>query len=49
MQASVVGYDIIIRRRERRGEKEFRGTGWERRERILSRLGGVKVEGFMRF
>jgi len=37
------------RRREGRGEKEFRGVGWERRSESLERVVGWKVEGELRF
>ncbi len=38
-----------MRWKERRGEKEFRGWGVERRDFIFWRVGGRKVEGELRF
>lgn len=38
-----------MRWKERRGEKEFRGWGVERRDFIFSRVAGWKVEGELRF
>ena len=38
-----------MRWKERRGEKEFRGTGSERRSFIFSRVAGWNVWGELRF
>lgn len=38
-----------MRRRERRGENEFKGTGWERRSFSFSRVVAWKFEGKLRF
>lgn len=39
----------MIRRRERRGEKEFNGMGLERRSFIFSRVWGWKFARELRF
>jgi len=39
----------MIRQRERRGEKELRGTGCERSSRILERVVGWKLAVELRF
>lgn len=47
--ASTVGYDTMIRRKERSGAKEFSAVGEERRSRILSSEAGSNVAALFRF
>lgn len=49
MAAAVVGKETIIRRKERRGEKEYGGSWAVIRERIRSKDGAENIEGSRRF